>query len=672
MRVESLRALVQAIQAHPNVTLAPASTDDSPAVSSDSLSRVTRLHISNGYVMGCSLADLNVRITITLQTHLCGGLFEGTTFSSLIGFGGSVFDGWTSFKRAHFAAEAWFDGADFCQEALFDGAIFKEVAHFEGTRFDGEANFGGVRFESGALFEQAVFKKTAYFRKAGFCRNASFKRARFISKASFCDVHFDGVAWFESSFFADEAYFDSAHFWDDAVFAFAHFSDDLYLQAAIFERKALFGRVIVGHEALLHDAAFEDECTFEDMLAVFLASMPRAIVRHSLQGDMRAVDVHKVEAAIENVKVRAAPWLAIYGWEAERKAHEHARRESRERPWEPQQARAVPITKTCSFSSLWILFKSHKSCGAHWRVMWTMVRDRGRWGLVDWHHVRALGKLTILNRVSLVAILAVPVLAAGYIAAQKIVAESEGEQVPIWIRWMARAIGGSPHLSETLAFAFFASVFVTLGLLIYQTFAPDTIKQRDEDEHVRDLETRYSDENPSLRGDGLRRSIERLEDQAKVRPNRHPSFVRHHGDTIWIPPRDKLEWFRDDDLEEEPFRARVREALRGMPRVEHEPGSTSEEAEEKWLDERMKKLKIVPPKQRPGFVPAAERARICIEEGARAEYWLKSHEKIGWAWVSLLCYLLGIAILLVILFIQCRSVAKAAWWPEMPTEKRTG
>lgn len=69
--------------------------------------------------------------------------------------------------------------------------------------------------------------------------------------------------------------------------------------------------------------------------------------------------------------------------------------------------------------------------------------------------------------------------------------------------------------------------------------------------------------------------------------------------------------------------------------------------------------------------------RVCNRRGtrtlgARAEYWLKAHEKIGWAWVSLVCYLMGIGVLLVTLFIQCWSVAKAAWWPEKTTQQNTG
>ncbi len=73
-----------------------------------------------------------------------------------------------------------------------------------------------------------------------------------------------------------------------------------------------------------------------------------------------------------------------------------------------------------------------------------------------------------------------------------------------------------------------------------------------------------------------------------------------------------------------------------------------------------------PEKAQRGMVPGAERRKITIEEGAKAEYWLKSREKILFAWISFTLYLLGIACLLWILGIQTTRVGEAAGWTFWP------
>ncbi|MCW5775522.1 MAG: pentapeptide repeat-containing protein [Phycisphaeraceae bacterium] len=281
-------------------------------------------------------------------------------------------------------------------------------------------------------------------------------------------------------------------------------------------------------------------------------------------------------------------------------------------------------------------------------LKWLRVDD------VSWALVRNLGGLAILNRVSIAALILVPALSSGYVAAQKLAAR--GEDLSSWLDWVVRIIGNDPHLSPTLALIFFAAVSVTLGLLVYQVFAPDDVKKRDEDEHLRDVEARYP-EGSAQRNDGLRRALERLEDQARRRFDRHESFVRHHGDTIWLPPRDKIEWFDDKTR---PSGSTLRDTAKATIKRAREAAGLP--VDEEALKQAMEPLTIKDPHEREGFVPGAERARICLEEGARAEYWLRSHEKIAWAWASLLLYSLGVAFLLAVLVVQCRSVARAAGW----------
>lgn len=598
MEIADLRALIEAVQAHPEAKLAPMRGEGASQENEQECGPVACLDVRVGRVLRSDLSGLCIRIRLTIATTL--------------------------------HADASFAGATFEDRASLDGTTFRHWAWFDGAAFKAFVSFSRATFSAGISFDGTLFENSVYFDSATFANTSSFEGAQFWGMASFTHTFFATQASFKLATFIGPTLFDYATFTRKATFEGVSFSNLASFRGTLFARRSRFG------DTFFHQGVV---------------------------GDLRAVNASDARAALMDARRRHSPWIIVGAWQERESRLASLIAAHQETPWEKHDPVPGVFYRACRavarpvviLRELWPLHRENK---AFWRVLRQMIRSRLIYGAVGWNLVRALGRLSILNRVSLVALIAVPVLAAAYGAAQKIVTAPNGASAPVWIKWFARAVGGSPHLSETLALTFFASVLVTIGLLIYQAFAPDTIKQRDEDEHVRDLETRYSDENPSLRGDGLRRSIERLEDQAKVRPNRHPSFVKHHGDMIWIPPRDKPEWFKDDDLEEAPFRARVREALREARDRLGQP------ADDASLDEAMKKLDIIPPKQRSGFVPGAERARICIEEGARAEYWLKAHEKIGWAWMSLVCYLLGIAILLVILFIQCRSVARAAWWPE--------
>lgn len=260
------------------------------------------------------------------------------------------------------------------------------------------------------------------------------------------------------------------------------------------------------------------------------------------------------------------------------------------------------------------------------RTIWARTKKKiSNWcsRTFGWHLVRALGQLQILNRISVVAIIAVPVLAALTAMLQA--------QFPEW-----------PSLGKSLALAFFAAVFVTFGLLVYQIFVPDSIRKHDEDEFI-DLHHQRYPEDAKDRNDGLRRAIDHLEAIAKKRPDRHPNFVEHHGDTIWIPPRDEIGWFEDWK----------------PPAKENDTGGDDAEKAEQSADETGQSESG----SRMGVVPGAERRRITIEEGAKAEYWLKSREKLVGAWASFILYGIGIGCLLAILVIQSNEVRKAAgWW----------
>ncbi len=295
-----------------------------------------------------------------------------------------------------------------------------------------------------------------------------------------------------------------------------------------------------------------------------------------------------------------------------------------------------------------------------------MKRDFG------WQTVRGLGQLQILNRVSLIALIAVPVIVACWPAvralagayhralgesyaamdrllleiaraassvpltdgARERVLDATEEASAISTAWQVRLteiVNEGPYIGDTLALVFVAAALVTLGLLVYQVWGAEDVRNYDRDKFIDRAHQRYPEKASDV-NDGLRRAIERLEQIAKSRSDRHPNLVRHHGDTIWIPPRDRIDWFED---EKPPANASTDTCPHEMDRSERAPLS---------------------------IVPGAERRRITIEEGAKAEYWLKSRKSIGLAWVSFLFYLIGIGCLLWVLVIQAKRVAEAAGW----------
>lgn len=218
--------------------------------------------------------------------------------------------------------------------------------------------------------------------------------------------------------------------------------------------------------------------------------------------------------------------------------------------------------------------------------------------------VRSLGQLAILGRVSLLALIVIPVVAACWPAVRaaagayhrglaethtamtRLLGEIEraatrresafpadvqerihemlgraGQSSDLWREQLDGIVRESPHMGRSLALTFFAAVAVTLGLLAYQVWVPDEIRKHDEDSFVDMLHQRYP-EQAKDRDDGLRRAIDFLEQRAKRRADCHPNFVTHHGDTIWVPPRDRIEWFDDPPLR----RYRLNRGAQQLPR----------------------------------------------------------------------------------------------------------
>jgi hypothetical protein len=530
MEVENLRALIDAVQAHPRARLASDRKEGEPARSPKDCEQYTTLRIVRGAIR---TEDCDIPIRVNL-------LFDRAAFQGDAWFGGAAFQGGARFDRAAFQGDAWFDRAAFQGDARFGGAAFQGNAWFDRAAFQGDAWFDRAAFQGGARFGGAAFQGGARFDGAAFQGDAWFDRAAFQGGARFDRAAFQGEAWFGGATFAARANFDSA------VFQAAHI------------------------------------------------------------GDFRGVTVGTASASFREVQEKFPPHLRPF----------------RSFPWRLALATMHP------------------------RQLARSTIHSARHGWLGWHIVRSISTLAILNRVSLIALVTVPLLATAYLGSKPLINElaANGAAAPGWFSFLVRAAGeGKLGLSPVLTF--FAAACITLGLFLYQVFADETIKRSTEEEHFREFDARYPEESKQ-RNDGLRRALERLEDQAKVRFHRHPNFVKHHGELIWMPPRDKIDWFEDQTKEEiDALQAQVTKAWKAAGKQGKEP-------------------KVVPNAEREGYVPGAERARICIEEGARAEYWLRAHHNWLGAWASFTFYVAGIALLLWVLGLQTREVLRAAdMWP---------
>jgi len=591
-RIENVRAVIDALHEHQDSIRSPSRAKDDLTPATQAPERAAQLTIRGGEILHCDCRSLEIRVIIDIASMFTmPALFDDAVFESDASFskscfghsavfGGVVFEAKATFRQTHFMADSSFYNATFGHEAQFSRANFEGNAMFTCATFENDASFGHAEFASSAWFEEARFEGYAWFSGANFAGDTSFATVVFAMNTSFQDVYF-----------AQVAIFNSAIFCRDVRFSFATFAGHLIINEATCAE------------------------TFEFSHTHFKAG---------LHGDLR-------RATVRTTKAHSA--------------------------------------------SIDDCFDTRVDWGLTPRLLPNFLR-RMYCGSFGWQIVRALGGLQILNRVSLVALISVPVLAACWPAVRaasgayhreltqsrqefthlletiehtksplpqevqdRITTQVERarESTMSWEQRLAELAAEDPRLSFTLALTFSAAVLVTLGLLIYQTSAPEEIKRHDEEAFVRDYDGRYP-EGSAQRRDGLRRSIEALENIAKVRFSRHPRFVSHHGDTVWIPPKERPEWF--DDAPDPIF-----EELR--------PGSIEQ-------PENSDRPKPIPSRDLDGYVPGAERARICVEEGARAEYWLKAHEKITRAWVSFVLYALGIICLLTILIIQIVAVWREA------------
>lgn len=573
-RIHSLRKLIEAVQEHSGARLAPQYKERRRNWAPPELGTpesLTIIRISNADVLDGNFQSLDIRVALKLTVRFVNAVgFQGTKFAGYSGFMRSKFDGDSVFRKAQFEGGVDFSNALFTGGAIFSSTKFKEIVVFTQAEFTGSAYFGFARFEGDTKFLGTMFFRVAEFDNIYSAADLVFTGAFFKHNASFQRAALNGDTRFDLAVFLRDAQltscanFNYTSFSGSVSFEQVSFCGNVRFFDTQFVNGVSFEKACFGGMVAFSNACFADIAHFNGSIFCDAAHFNRSQFKGAVVGDLRNCDVRSV---------------------------------------------AVGVDSTADIN-MSLLIHCCRWC----------ARDFG------WQVVRAIGQLQILNRVSVAALVGVPIVVAFWPAVQ-FVASAFG-----------RDAGEQLKVSPTLALVYFAALFVTIGLMLYQVCANEVVRKHGVDEFIDTLHKRYP-EGAEDRNDGLRRALDHLETIAKHRPDRHASFVKHHGETIWVPPREHIEWFKDPE-EDRPV-AVTGGGAEGASRSDEEKKAT-------------------PAAQRTGFVPGAERARIVIEEGARAEYWLLSQERRAWAWLSFGCYMAGISCLVAILVLQAWHVVKAA------------
>ncbi|MEO0511387.1 MAG: potassium channel family protein [Planctomycetota bacterium] len=217
--IEDLRALVEAVQAHPDAVLqdwvkeeaarpggkgtyerirvigvtrpgvgggceSVASEDLDVSVAhwdSRSSSAATRLRLRSCVVKLAWMSGLKIRCSLEVVAWFVHASFEETVCGDGASFFLSNFATHASFHRAKFGDHAWFQEVVFAGQAYFRRAEFGDRAYFS------SAVFGGPAF-----FDRTVFGERGNFRQSTFCANAYFESAVVGDEMSFSGSEFRG------------------------------------------------------------------------------------------------------------------------------------------------------------------------------------------------------------------------------------------------------------------------------------------------------------------------------------------------------------------------------------------------------------------------------------------------------------------------------------------------
>lgn len=464
-------------------------------------------------------------------------------------------------------------------------------------------------FIRGGLFDDANFVGYARFSTSHFREDARFARVIFGSHARFNRVNFVAQASFHRTEFSKSAWFARARFHVSALFHWTTFAEQVDFNSATFCGETWFYRVRFDRLARFAETRFSGSVWFNGV------SFESSVwFSHALFDAY--VDFHDtsfgLEAAFENALFDRGLWGDF---------------------------RLCDVRSARVYEGRW-----------GWRRFVRRV-------LNPWVGVSRVGRLRFLAGTSLAGVLVVPLPASGWAVLHEVLAgvsvpEEGGGWWAVVVRFL-KAYVEPEALPLTLVLVFLAAACVALGQLVYQLFCPGRVQERDEDAFVAWFLERYKGDGID-RDDGLRRACDALKDRSRRFGwvGADANLVRHHGDVVWVPGSDSLAWYEDVD-----FGAKLR-ALEARSESEAliEPVS-----EEEWADARREA------ERRPdGYVSGGERARVAMEEGARAEYWLMAREGVFAGFAGFVLYFVGLGLLLWVLGLQAMYVLEAArvslWW----------
>jgi hypothetical protein len=348
---------------------------------------------------------------------------------------------------------------------------------------------------------------------------------------------------------------------------------------------------------------------------------------------------------------------------------------------------------------------------------------------IGWPFVRAVGSLQILTRVSYLMLLLVPMLAAFWQPlrnsadklnrASEAITDRAAREIPVLtmrLREVAISAGAKdkaadrldhalnvlegfvkdiratpyrPRMPSSWAVAFFAALFVALGHLTYQLWAPELVKAKDEDMVANEALAAYNDTAPD-RNDRLKAALASLDELAMRLPrSSNANLVRRFGETIWLP--NQL-WLYQDDKEDtvnvgtspgnkstsatapSTDRASPKRRLRKAkaspadrppgPDAEPHPVDPSDLDESTRPFEPTRPLEGIRPEQKvePRHIRGPALRRIAIDEGARARYRYQSLRNWQAAIVAVALYTLAGLLIALVIIQQSIGVAQAAGW----------
>ncbi|MEM7626920.1 MAG: pentapeptide repeat-containing protein [Planctomycetota bacterium] len=543
--------------------------------------------------------------------------FRNTRFCGPTRFVEATFSGYLGFSSTKFSDRANFHQAVFNDKTVFRNTFFSRTVHFINATFNGKLEFSDVEFGSESVFRHALFNSDAHFTNTMYSDNAYFRDTTFSKNVAFCNARFGRNAEFHSATFNGKSDFSNVKFGDPTDFSETVFGDELNFYCGRFGSDALFINATFNGYANFHSAVFDDRADFHRALFNATAKFDRVTLSGS--SDFSEAKFNNNAQFIKTTFIHNAQF------------------------------------RNADFRRGKVLVNDRPLR----RELTGKKRRLGITDRVNWRAVRSTGELTALTRVSYFALIGVPLLAGVWGPARTWIVRqndalkratdelrplveklpqdlSAAEELRRWVDGLAEAT-----LPETMPvgwlLAFLAAFAVVLAQLIYQTRAPELIRQESEDDLIE--AANEINRQDGISDERLRKAIDFLHTAADLMPHRHSAwFVARERRTVWIPDNVD-EHFEDAEVDE----------------------TKPADAGDDW--EPTKKVKATDQE-----VDAADRKRIAIEEGQRARYAVAAFEARSAAWLSGGLYLLAGWLSLMIVLRQLGHIAAASpatWlaWP---------